>query len=51
MSNKKVGLFSTFLFVGLAALFFPATALENSNAMAQEYHPDSDEYANGQEEY
>ena len=51
MTNKKVGVLSAFLFVGVAALFFPATALENSNAMAQEYYPDSDEYATGQDEY
>ena len=51
-NNKKVGLFSAFLFVGVAALFFPATALENSIANAQEevyplyYEEDSDGYYN-----
>jgi hypothetical protein len=36
MSDKKVGIFSTVFFCGIAALFFPATALENAIANAQE---------------
>ena len=42
MSDKKVGIFSALLFFGVAALFLPATALQNSIAMAQEYY--NDEY-------
>ncbi len=38
MSDKKVGIFSALLFFGVAALFLPATALQNSIAMAQEYY-------------
>jgi hypothetical protein len=38
MSDKKVGICSAFLFFGVAALFLPATALQNSIAMAQEYY-------------
>ncbi len=36
MSDKKVGIFSALLFFGVAALFVPVTALQNSIAMAQE---------------
>ncbi|HSF49796.1 MAG TPA: hypothetical protein VLA74_03470 [Nitrososphaeraceae archaeon] len=35
MLDKKVGIFNAFIFFGIAALFFPATALENSIAYAQ----------------
>jgi hypothetical protein len=35
MLNKKIRIFSIFIFFGIAALFFPATALENSIANAQ----------------
>src|SRR5215212_8738945 len=38
MSDKKVGICSALLFFGVAALFLPATALQNSIAMAQEYY-------------
>ena len=38
MSDKKIGIFSALLFFGVAALFLPATALQNSIAMAQEYY-------------
>ena len=45
MTNNKVGIFSAFLFVAVAALFFPATALENSIANAQEeYYPEEEYY-------
>jgi hypothetical protein len=44
MSDKKVGIFSTFLLLGIAAIFFPATALQNSIAMAQEYYNEENEY-------
>ena len=45
MTNNKVGIFSAFLFVAVAALFFPATALENSVANAQEeYYPEEEYY-------
>jgi hypothetical protein len=37
MPDKKIS-FSTFLLIGIAALFLPATALQNSIAMAQEYY-------------
>jgi hypothetical protein len=36
MLDKKRGILSAFIFFGIAALFFPATALENSIANAQE---------------
>ena len=38
MSDKKIRSFSTFLLLGIAALFLPATALQYSIAMAQEYY-------------
>jgi hypothetical protein len=38
MSDKKIRIFSTFLLLGIAALFVPVTALQNSIAMAQGYH-------------
>jgi len=37
MLDKKLGIFSPLLFFGVAALF-PATALQNSIANAQEYY-------------
>ncbi len=43
MSGKRVGIFSALLFFGVAALFLPATALQNSIAMAQEYYPEYEE--------
>ena len=38
MSYKKIRTFSIFLLLGIAALFVPVTALQNSIAMAQEYY-------------
>ena len=43
MSYKKISTFSTFLLLGIAALFVPVTALQNSIAMAQEYYNEEDE--------
>ena len=43
MSYKKIRTFSMFLLLGIAALFLPATALQNSIVMAQEYYPEYDE--------
>jgi hypothetical protein len=53
MSDKKIRIFSALLFFGIAAIFFPATALQNSIAMAQEYYPEyeENEYYNDQEGY
>ena len=38
MSDKKIRIFSTFLLIGIAAIFFPATALQNSIAMGQKFY-------------
>jgi hypothetical protein len=38
MSYKKIRTFSIFLLLGIATLFVPVTALQNSIAMAQEYY-------------
>ena len=38
MSYKKIRTFSIFLLLGIAALFVPVTALQNSIANAQEYY-------------
>jgi hypothetical protein len=38
MSYKKIRIFSIFLLLGIAALFVPVTALQNSIANAQEYY-------------
>ena len=38
MYYKKIRTFSIFLLLGIAALFVPATALQNSIVMAQEYY-------------
>jgi hypothetical protein len=43
MSDKKIRIFTTFLLFGIAAIFFPATALQNSIAMAQEFYPEYEE--------
>ena len=43
MSDKKIRIFSTFLLIGIAAIFFPATALQNSIAMGQEFYPEYEE--------
>ena len=53
MLYKKLGVFSVFLLLGIAALFLPSTALQNSIAMGQEFYPEYEEnqYYNDQEEY
>jgi hypothetical protein len=53
MSNKKIRIFSSFLLFGIAAIFFPATALQNSIAMGQEFYPEYEEnaYENENEYY
>ena len=43
MSYKKIRTFSIFLLLGIAALFVPVTALQNSIAMGQEYYPKYEE--------
>jgi hypothetical protein len=51
MSDKKVGIFSALLFFGVAALFVPVTALQNSIAMTQEYYPEDKENQYYNQEY
>ena len=54
MADKKIGIFSALLFFGVAALFVPVTALQNSIAMAQEYYPEYEEnefYEKGFDQY
>ena len=51
MSYKKIRTFSIFLLLGIAALFVPATALQNSIAMAQEYYPEYKENEYYNQEY
>ena len=54
MADKKIGIFSALLFFGVAALFVPVTALQNSIAMAQEYYPEYEEnefYEKGYDQY
>lgn len=53
MSNKEVRIFSAFFLLGITALLFPATALENSIATAQEEDYSDYEENNGyyDEEY
>jgi hypothetical protein len=43
MSYKKIRTFSILLLLGIAASFVPATALQNSIAMAQEFYPEYDQ--------
>ena len=43
MLDKKLGVFSAFLLLGIAALFLPSTALQNSIAMGQEFYPEYEE--------
>jgi hypothetical protein len=53
MSDKKIGIFSALLF-GIATLFVPVTALQNSIAMAEEYYPEYEEneyYEKGYDQY
>ncbi|MGI0001201.1 MAG: hypothetical protein ACRD6Q_08230 [Nitrososphaeraceae archaeon] len=51
MSSKKIRTFSMFLLLGIAALFLPVTALQNSIAMAQEYYPEDEENEYYNQEY
>ena len=51
MSYKKIRIFSVFLLLGIAALFVPATALQNSIAMAQEFYPEYKENEYYNQEY
>jgi len=51
MSYKKIRTFSMFLLLGIAALFLPATALQNSIVMAQEYYPEYEENEYYNQEY
>jgi hypothetical protein len=51
MSYKKIRTFSIFLLLGIAALFVPVTALQNSIAMAQEYYPEYEENEYYNQEY
>jgi hypothetical protein len=51
MSYKKIRTFSIFLLLGIAAIFFPATALQNSIAMAQEFYPEYEENQYYNQEY
>jgi hypothetical protein len=51
MSDKKIKIFSIFLLFGIAAIFFPATALQNSIAMAQEFYPEYEENDYYNQEY
>jgi hypothetical protein len=37
MLDKKLGVFSAFLLLGIATLFLPSTVLQNSIAMGQEF--------------
>ena len=43
MLYKKLEVFSAFLLLGIAALFLPSTALQNSIAMGQEFYPEYEE--------
>jgi hypothetical protein len=51
MSYKKIRTFSIFLLLGIAALFVPVTALQNSIAMAQQYYPEYEENEYYNQEY
>jgi len=51
MAFKKIKTFSIFLLLGIAALFLPATALQNSITMAQEYYPEYEENEYYNQEY
>ena len=51
MSYKKIRTFSMFLLLGIAALFLPATALQNSIVIAQEYYPEYEENQYYNQEY
>ena len=51
MSYEKIRIYSVFLLLGIAALFLPATALQNSIAMAQEFYPEYKENEYYNQEY
>jgi hypothetical protein len=51
MTYKKIRTFSIFLLLGIAALFVPVTALQNSIAMAQQYYPEYEENEYYNQEY
>ena len=51
MPDQKIRIFSTFLLLGIAALFVPVTALQNSIAMAQEFYPKYEENKYYNQEY
>ena len=51
MSYKKIRTFSIFLLLGIATLFVPVTALQNSIAIAQEYYPEYEENEYYNQEY
>ena len=51
MTYKKIRIFSLFLLLGIAALFVPVTALQNSIAMAQEYYNQDEENGYYNQEY
>jgi len=51
MAFKKIKTFSIFLLLGIAALFLPATTLQNSITMAQEYYPEYEENEYYNQEY
>ena len=51
MLDKKLGVFSAFLLLGIATLFLPSTALQNSIAMGQEFYPEYEENQYYNQEY
>ena len=51
MSDKKIRTFSIFLLLGIATLFVPVTALQNSIANAQEFYPKYEENKYYNQEY
>ena len=51
MSYKKIRTFSIFLVLGIAALFVPVTALQNSIASGQEFYPEYEENEYYNQEY
>ena len=51
MSYEKIRIYSVFLLLGRATLFLPATALQNSIAMGQEFYPEYKENGYYNQEY
>ena len=51
MSYEKIRIYSVFLLLGIAALFLPATALQNSIVMGQQYYPEYEENEYFNQEY